>query len=338
MKSHSCHHFIPDFKRLLADVQPEQVSEDLYCRNYLSHTLQHVDYYLKIYAKVLDLVQEKSDVNREGIKLLDYGTGNGLLGLFAVYCGFQKVYCQDVDPVFLSAAKNLSTQLHIFPSDFICGDIHSFASHPNSLFADAIVGTDVIEHIYNLDAFFAEICKLNSRMITVFTTASNPENYFKRKKLRALQIRDETIGYAGNHIDSTQHNSYRSMRYEIIQKHFPDLQPSQADKLAGATRGLRKEDILLAVEKFIQTSEYPKPGDAFNTCHPINGSWTERVLPIKRYRDIYHAYHFHFELKQGFYNEFTPGLKRFVNGILNILVKLFGGKVSPFIVLIGYKK
>ncbi|MEI2747673.1 MAG: hypothetical protein V9E88_02790 [Ferruginibacter sp.] len=85
---------------------------------------------------------------------MDYGAGNGLLGIFARYCGFGRVALNDIDLPFLEAARKLSQALHIDMDAFIEGDISQVKDHPYAKQLNAIAGTDVIEHIYNLDDFF----------------------------------------------------------------------------------------------------------------------------------------------------------------------------------------
>jgi 2-polyprenyl-3-methyl-5-hydroxy-6-metoxy-1,4-benzoquinol methylase len=86
--------------------------------------------------------------------LVDYGAGNGLLGIFAKYCGFKKVYVNDISAIFIEASKQLAKVLDISIDGFIEGDcdkVLEFTKENDKV--DAVVGTDVIEHVYRLYTF-----------------------------------------------------------------------------------------------------------------------------------------------------------------------------------------
>lgn len=178
-------------------------------------------------------------------------------------------------------------------------------------------------------------------MITVFTTASNPGNLFKVRYLEKLQLKDELVGsdpadfvLAG----AEPHESFLQMREKIIRANFPFLPVEQCSLLAAQTRGLKKEDIIIACEHFLSTAELPVPEkNSNNTCHPVTGSWTERILSLSEYRKLYSKYGFSLRVKSGFYNSYGTGTKRAVNKILNFVVKLTGKNTAPFITLIGFK-
>lgn len=338
MLAGNCQKYIPGFCELLQKADVKGISHNNYCQNYLQHLLTHKNYYLKIYAAVLDEVLLASALPLNEISILDFGTGNGLLALFAKYCGCQKVYACDVNADFLDAAEKLSLQLDLSIQKFIKGGLNEVKEEINAANLSAVISTDVIEHIYDLSAFFNEMKNLNPAMVSVMTTASNPENKWKVKQLRKLQIRDELHGYSGNKIETESHASYFRLRKEILQKEFKNLSPENLDKLANASRGLIKEDILKAAVKFEQKGILPVPADRFNTCHPINGSFTERILSFKEYETLYKQAGFSLKIKSGFYNSFGSLQRKLINGLLNNLLKFLKFKISPFIMLVGYKK
>ena len=49
-----------------------------------------------------------------------------------------------------------------------------------------------IEHIYDLQDFFSNIRQINPDIVSVFTTSANPENYFKVRQLKRLQLKEST--------------------------------------------------------------------------------------------------------------------------------------------------
>jgi 2-polyprenyl-3-methyl-5-hydroxy-6-metoxy-1,4-benzoquinol methylase len=332
--------YIPSFAAKLSDINPDVLPMSDYCKRYLYHLLTHRFYYLAIYTHVLDNIIDPFGKTAGQLNLVDYGAGNGLLGMFAKYCGFKKVFICDVDADFVQASQIVSRQLQISIDGFINGDIDKLQDAVKGQTIDVMAGTDVIEHIYNLDDFFASVQAINKKMVTVFTTASNPDNFIKTRQLKKLQLKDELQG--SNPEDfllagAEKHEAFIVMREKIIAQYFPGLTKADLMQLSSQTRGLKKEDILTAVQHFLNTGELPVAEGNFNTCNPLTGSWTERILSIKEYKNIYTEHGFSLILKNGFYNSYSPGFKKYLNRALNFLVKLTGKNAAAFITLVGYK-
>lgn len=333
--------YIPGFEKRLQQVVVERVSAELYCRTYLGHLLEHKFYYLEIYADVLDKLVLHPHKDYTEMILVDFGAGNGMLGLFAKYCGFKKVLINDIDESFVEASKQLAKQLDIFIDGYVAGDIEAVREFFKSEKPDAIVGTDVIEHIYDLTVFFKTIREINPQLISVFTTASNPKNYFKIKKLKELQVRDEYEG--GSPDDFTLFGAeplepFIEMRKRIIQAELP-VTDNSFMLLSKVTRGMNKKDILMAVEDYKRSGKVPAViAHPTNTCNPLNSSWTERILSIDEYKSLYESNVMQLEVYNGFYDAHKTGLKKYLNKLLNMVVKLAGIRFAPFIIFSGRKK
>lgn len=330
------------FEKLLNETNVETVSEQSYCNRYLQHLLEHKKYYLAIYADVLEKLLLHTDKEITAISLVDIGAGNGLLSLFAKYCGFKKVYVNDIDPAFTNASQNLAQQLKIPIDGFITGDIETVAKSLSNEKPDAIIGTDVIEHIYNLETFFSTIKRINPFVVTIFTTASNPVNFIKVRQLKKLQIKDE---YSGGSPDdfalfgNEPHASFLQIRKDIIKNEWEEATDDQLDAFAKATRGMNKDDIVAAVKEYKISQKMPKtPMHSTNTCNPLTGSWTERILTINEYASIYHRNEMKMMVFNGFYNVYKPGLKGLLNKILNQAVIRFGSRFAPYLIFAGSKK
>lgn len=330
---------IDSFCTLLERVNVDDVAENQYCRNYLSHLLNHRKYFLNIYADVLEKITSESEVSHNELTFLDFGAGNGLLGIFAKHCGFGKVYINELDEVFLHSAKKISSDLCIEIDGFIHGHIQTVKHVFQNERLDAIAATDVIEHIYDLNDFFHTLSAINPKIISVFTTGSNPKNFFKMFRLKKLQRKDEYFG--ANPEDfalcgSEPHPAFIEIRKKIISENLQHIKDSEIKKLAKLTRGLDKKDLIKALESCQKNGLLPqKPNHPTNTCHPLTGSWTERILSIQEYEKIYKESGFYLKVRTGFYDQYKKGLKGLLNNILNALIVIFGLKISPFIVLIG---
>ena len=112
---------INGFANLLDNLSASSALLDDYPRRYLSYLLRHRHYYLHIYAFVLQKALEKSSKQITDVTLLDYGCGNGLLGLFAKYCGIKKVYLCDNVPNFIEGSKLTAAALELEIDKFITG-------------------------------------------------------------------------------------------------------------------------------------------------------------------------------------------------------------------------
>ncbi len=332
--------FIPAFANLLNAVTVDSISSNAYATQYLQTLLQHKLHYLNIYATVLE--KAFAARNNTEVALLDFGTGNGLLALFAKYCGVQKVFASDLSEPFLAAAKQLSKAIYIEIDGWVLGDENALINYFSNQHLDIVVGTDVIEHIYNLDEFFSTLQQINSNIITVFTTASVSENYFKARQLKKLQIQDELVD--SNAFQNGMNNefagvSFIEVRKKIIANYQSKLSNEIIQLLAEKTRGLNKVYIEKAIDHYLQNNVLPKPiNHPTNTCDPITGSWTERLLTIKEYRALYLRHDKILLVHYGFYNSSAKGLKSLFAGVLNVALQCAGNGAiyfTPFIILEG---
>ena len=335
---------IASFSKLLSNVQVHTISTDAYAHQYLKDLLLHKTHYLHLYAMVLDKAFADNTSQSSTSSLLDFGCGNGLLALFAKYCGVQQVVASDVSASFLLAAQQLSKQLNIDLDGWIVGDENTVAKYFTNKKIDIVVGTDVIEHVYNLSSLFTVLQNLNTNLVTVFTTASIAENPFKSASLKALQKKDELVESNAFHTTYNEEfagMSFLAIRKKIIETHLPSLPQNIISELAICTRGLQKLDIEKAVDNYVKTNQLPiSMQHATNTCDPITGSFTERLLTIKEYQQLYLQHNFILSIYYGFYNQFEGGIKSKVAKFLNGIIKLSRNQaklISPFMVLVGRK-
>ena len=332
-------HYIPLFEEKLHAVDVQSLTIAPYSKRYLNHILQNSKYYLSIYAEVLEKVKQSSNIPVIDMCLLDYGAGNGLLGLFAKFCRFGKVMINEIDEPFLNASKILSSALEINIHQFILGDLDAVKKEQLSQKIDALVATDLIEHIYDLDEFVDIMASINPKMVSVFTTGSNPQNFFKVRQLMKLQWRDELFGGKENDallFGHEAHESYFKIREKMIYEIAPELDENIILTLAKLTRGKNKKDIINAVKNYQYKKELPiLIAHSTNTCHPETGSWTERLMPISTYKSIFLQHRFSLHISAGFYNQYQFGIKGICLNLLNKILLIFGLKLAPFIFLTG---
>ena len=333
--------YIDAFEKQLEFVAIDHISTEPYCQRYLIHLLQHKKYYLAIYADVLNKLMQHSSQQKKDILLVDYGAGNGLLGIFAKYCGFKKVFLNDLDEKFVHASKKLAAQLNVEIDGYMTGDISSVQTYFKNEIPTAIIGTDVIEHIYNLENFFTTLQQMNPSMTSVFTTASNPVNYFKVRQLKKVQLKDELEGGTPDDhalFGEAALEPFLIIREQIIRKYKTGLPDVAIHAMAKATRGMNERDIEKAIEQYSLSGKFPVPASGNNTCNPFTGSWTERILSLDAYISLYSTAGFTCKFYAGFYNDYELGMKNFVKKLLNAGISTFGKKISPYIVIVGAKK
>lgn len=314
---------------------------------YAKHLLTHLSYYAAIYEQMIVQALKAANKPAASLTVLDFGCGNGLLGLFAKEYGFKKVWLCDRSGEFLAAAKRTADKTGIAPDGFIEGEMEAV----NDFFVqrgerpDLLLASDVIEHLYDLNGFLHQLQLLNPNLISVFTTASNPLNPVKTRSLHKLQYRDEWIGYAGLTEEERTANglatlSFLDQRKEILRQQFPQLSEPQVEQLALQTRGRSLNDINNAVQQYMNGGGLPAPpDDPYWVCDPYTGSWTERILPFGTYKNWFHRQGYALRLVNGFYNAGTSGFFKkataaCINWLINFLPKA-GRYAAPYVVLIA---
>lgn len=337
---------IESFKRKLRRIDVASLKLSEYPAYYARHIGNHLDYYVSIYLQVIELAVNAAKKDVASLTVLDFGCGNGFLGLLAKQLGFKQVWLCDVSPDFLQAAERTAQAAAIELDGFIHGDISVVLTYFQSenVVPDIVLSTDVIEHIYDLENLFQSLQALNPSLISVFTTASNPNNFRKVKSLHKEQYKDEWIG----HGDLTDNNraekgfsalSFYEQRKLIISNEFGQLPTEMVSELARLTRGKAVNDILESVRTYLNSGILPHPPtDVHWVCDPNTGSWTERILPLKTYRGLANRSGFHLHWVNGFYNASGRGaLSSLIVRQLNWLLKNSRGVgkfFAPYIVLL----
>ena len=317
-----------EIERLFADLC-EQIAQTDFgsasiwdrSRNYLNRNIESLRYYARIYAVCLKVIPEISNT-----VLVDYGGGCAFLSQFAKRLGVAKVIYVDINPESVQTAEELKRVLGIGPDVLVNGDSRDLKAWcaENNVVPDCLVSVDVIEHIYDLDAFFADLLAVNPSMKMVFTTASNPCNRLKVRELRKVMLADEQ--------GRGEEKGFYAQRLDFIRQQFSQLAENELEYWARNTRGLVFDDIAKAVaEKRPNTAI-----DRYNTCDPATGSWTERVLSLSEYNRLFSKYKRILCVKNGFYDTNRTQPQKAFRSLLNGIIRLFphlGRCIAPFIIL-----
>lgn len=267
--------------------------------------------------------------------LVDYGGGTGLLSMMAKKIGVERVIYIDLNPQSVETVKVMKEQTGLGPDVILEGDSDTLAAWcaEQKIKPDLLIGLDVIEHVYNLEKFFADLTGINKQMEMKFTTASNPLNVRKKRKLQKLMAEYEKGGNASP--------NYYELRKEYLAQVNPGYSPEELEKVATATRGLTFDDIHKILYQGRMSREQaealPCFKDPYNTCDPRNGNWMERILPLKEYEDLLKSCQYSLELGNGFYNADRKNpLTSLATKLINYFImraNIYGLLVAPFVVL-----
>jgi len=289
---------------------------------YIERLMPNLDYYFQIYAQSIKLLLKNK--KPEGY-IVDFGGGHGFLSLYLQQLGFQVIYC-DSNPLSVNTIQRIGLILGQGPDIVIEGSSAELLAycHQHNVVVDYLIATDLIEHVYDLNSFFADLQGVNPALQMIFTTRANPCNPLKLNKLRKMMTDVEA-------------NFFFPMREEYIGKNYANLKSDVIMELARRTRGRTYIDVNKAVDDYINTGNFPNEIERFNTCDPQSGNWVERILSLNEYRKVVEDNGFRVEFLKGFYNTNRRNpLLSFAVKFINCLIRYSGalGRVgAPYIIL-----
>jgi 2-polyprenyl-3-methyl-5-hydroxy-6-metoxy-1,4-benzoquinol methylase len=297
-----------------------------YNKRYIRSIRPALDYYMCIFAHCLRWGIRSAGSEPSALTLIDYGGGSGFLSLLAKEAGFKQVIYIDRNPLSVETVQVLKQQTGTGPDVILVGDSDALASYcrTQGIYPQLLIATDLIEHVYNLADFFADLCTINSGMQMIFTTASTPFNPWVKRRLHRIMTECES--------GTLESPNYLSKRETFIRQHYPHFSAEQVAVWSRHTRGLIYTDI----HKAIRSGHLPLLTDRYNTCDPETGNCTERILPIRVYRSLLAFYGYTLSIEKGFYNVLRNNLLFAVFcRFLNTLIRFSGHAgllLSPFII------
>lgn len=263
------------------------------------------------------------------IILMDYGAGVGNLYLLAKLIGCKMVIYNDIVEDMTKGAEIIAKYLNIHIDKYITADhldtLKILAQ--DELECDIILSRNVVEHIYDLQGFYADMYRYQPKALLYFSTTANFHNPANRLYHIYLHRKFEKEQFAPR-------------RKEMIQQWAPQLKANQLNVLTAATRGLAGKDLEQAVHRYLQQGELPDPGRfGTNACDPENGMWIENLLTINQYRQIIEPVGYELEVKPAFWDtHYTTTWKNWIGKTFNTFTKILGNKgiwTTAFIYLIA---
>ncbi|MBL0048717.1 MAG: hypothetical protein IPP32_11555 [Bacteroidetes bacterium] len=318
-----------------------------YGKRYYAYDLRKLTYMLQSYVFMLLWAQYKSGKKFNELTLLDHGGGVGMLSLLAKLAGCKTVIHQDLNPVISADAKRIADTLNIPIDYFINGDTPEFVAfvNANKLNLNILGSRNVIEHVYDLNLFFTETAKIQSdKLILFLSTTANEKNPLVNTYTKGLQRKFELKGnpVAWGEKELDRENSGINQRKRIIKNAFPAIAETENLRLAAATRGRIKADIIADVQAYLKNGSMPiELAHPTNTCSPESGSWVEHLLPLNDYKAMLEQNGFKFDFINGFYNTNYPqAYLNLITPTINLAIRSLkkgGTFLAPFISIIGEK-
>lgn len=299
--------FIAAYKK----VKTFSLELDEYNANYLNKYIDKIEYNTYLACNLV----EGLELNNFS-SIFDIGGGIGFNAAFFSFIGFKNVMYFDVDSVSTKDAKKINDALKFKNIDYYTDSIEGLIKFDlsNSL----VCSRDVIEHIYDLPAFFeiTKPAKLNRH-----NTAAVLNSTFRKNEFKAIHNRAEFHGQKIEVIKKRDSKkAYFKTREEIISTYLPEKTKKEVSKLASETCGLIKRDIQTYILEGVLPEHHQKVLHS-NTCDPLTGNWAERTLSFADYQTLAEDHKLKFRLLK--YNTFNGGaFKKLTLETINFLLKL----------------
>jgi hypothetical protein len=131
--------------------------------------------------------------------------------------------------------------------------------------------------------------------------------------------------------------AFLDARRGMISAYAPELSGALVERLARATRGLRKGDIERCLDEFRLTGSVSYRADhPTNTCDPYTGNWCEHLMPFAWLERTIANAGFSVAIMPGRYSTAGPPLKRGVKTLLNAAIRLLGRRgmvMAPYFIV-----
>lgn len=303
---------------------------------------------LRRYAYMLAWSIGERNVPYEEFVFVDYGGGAGVLSLLAKELGVGTVvYVDNYEPTCKDAKVIGQAVQGDEANHYVLGGIDELLEflNTNSICCNAVASSNVIEHIYDIEAFFKELCALPGDSNIVMTTDINPFNPSIKRRFTEFQ---RTAEYGGRVKKAECREdfctrAYIEVRSEIISNHARSLSDSEVERLATATRGLIEPDIKKVVDEYLKTGEiFREPEHPTNTVNPYTGNWAERFLDFELLCRILSENGFDAKVLGGYYGGKTGNITKKATGVLlNMFVRTFkrmGLFAAPFVTIYATRR
>jgi len=252
----------------------------------------------------------------EELVVMDYGAGLGSLFLLAKMIGCKKVVYNDIMEDMTDAATKVAAYLNIPIDIFITGDHRTTLQElkEQGIDCDIILSRNVVEHIYDLDDFYRQTSVYQPNALIYFSTTANYHNPAMQWHHKRIHSRFEA--------------EYLPKRRKMIRTLMPQIDDTQLEQLAHATRGLAMQDFTEAVENFKRKGVLPDPNIHYtNTCDPETGLWQEHIIKIADYKRIIESKGYKLSVLPAFWDtHYSSAWKSLIGKTMNFITNSLGPK------------
>jgi 2-polyprenyl-3-methyl-5-hydroxy-6-metoxy-1,4-benzoquinol methylase len=323
------------------DVDRLDVSD--YVSSYFKAHMRHALPSLQLYSHVLFL-SLRGIPEGANLAFVDYGGGPGLLSLLAREAGVANVTYNDIYDVSCADARTLAVHVGLEADHYVLGDIGDLTKyvHEHDFSIRSIASFDVIEHIYDIDAYLDAVSRVSAGPLrVVFASTANTFNPLLRwlgaRRQRMVESTDREAA-AGQKLRDTV-RAYGAVRVEMIRSHAPTLPNDVVQALGSATRGLIRSDIETAVDRYLASGVMPaKPSHPTNTCDPYTGNWCERLMDPSVLARSLASGGIPTKVGFGYWGDYSQRWKGFALRIVNRVIGMAGARgrhLAPYYVLYG---
>jgi 2-polyprenyl-3-methyl-5-hydroxy-6-metoxy-1,4-benzoquinol methylase len=280
---------------------------------------------------------------KEEVVLVDHGGGLGLIGLVAKELGVGTVIYNDLDQEFCHAAEDIAGIIGLKMDRYIHGDVDALIrglEGPARTVPDVLVSYDVLEHIYDLDGFFARLA-VSACCPQAFFMSSGANMLSPRYVLqvRRIQADREVLNLAkrvgiirqcaGGLTEAEVAGAPYRLSHIATLQCAGELTEAEVVVLAKGTRLLVRAEIEAVVKGYLQSKTLHVPRKAgingqdpfrSNTVDPESGWWAEHLVnPYSIARCL---------RNQGFSAKVMPGFYGRRGAILNPVIRALGAPLA----------
>jgi SAM-dependent methyltransferase len=321
-----------------------------YNRRYFGDILRNLKASLQLRCHILACALAEIRLPYSDVVFVDYGGGTGLLALLAKELGVGTVIYDDIYDVSCHDARVIAESIDRRAEYYAQGDIDDLIRfvESKSISCHAIASYDVIEHIYNVEAFLRKLIHLSYGQLTiVMSSSANSLNPLINRRLKHIQVtvenRDREAKW-GNKLRDCR-RAYVKVRKELIHCYLRergvDLPENEIWELAQRTRGLMEKDIYAAISEYLKTGNLPyRPNHPTNVCDPYTGNWAEHLLDPYALALVLTQSGFRTQVLAGLYGDRGNAFEKLPAQILNSAIRALGQhglRLAPFYTLYGVR-
>ena len=311
----------------LQNIDPFNLDISEYNQRYLKNKLQNVQSSLRIATYAIAGTLSRSQKSLKDVVFIEYGGGVGLFSLLTKRLGVGTVIYNDIYDISCNDAREIGKVLGCEADYYILGDIDDLIAFCNryNLKGDGMASYDVLEHIYDIDAFCRKL-HLLAHEGTTMIHGSGANIYFYPivksllQKQRHIETKDREMEWGHKKRDSLL--AYSTIREKIIKECSSGrLNDSEIKQMVINTRGLMRNEILSCVERYVESKEFPKLIEhATNTCDPYTGNWAEHLMNPYYLQETLSFNGFAAKVLPGYWTIDGGFGKKFLANILNMII------------------